>query len=368
MANDPNAAVPTDGGSPDNGPDESALFADVLKNSALLSSEVEPLPENDDAGNQEDSDDDSNLEESDDAENDDNEEGEVPAEGDADTDDDSDDDSTEGDDDDSGEEAEIDWEFEVPMKVDGEDINVSLEEMKKGYSTQQHLSKQGRELGDERKAFEAEKTEKMEALVATADLLIDQSMTEEKGLAAKYTELTEEYKQLKKDGDKFGANDKRDDIQEAQAAYWKARKGRETLQENIKAAKESDAQEAYNAEVEKFAEEIVELIPNFDAPRATLIREFALEQGISEELLNHLANAPAIKLLDEFRILKLASTKGKAKRKTIKTKKSTPMKRPKTTKQKQTATQENASRRLASGEATEDEGFDLLRSMAQKHF
>lgn len=368
MAKEPQAAVPAQSGSPAEGADESSLFADVLANSALLGAEVEPL--NDESNsNQEDSDDDDNLEESDDADNDDNEEGEDPDEGENGEVDDDDESSTDDDDDDSDDTpAEIDWEFEVPVKIDGEELSVSLEEMKKGYSTQKHLSKQGRELGEDRKAFETEKTDKMKSLVATSDVLIAQTMSVEKELATKYSKLTEEYNKLKEDGDKFGANDKRDEVQDVQAAYWKARKGRETLEENIKAAKESDAQEEFDIQVKEFAKDIITLIPDFDADRATAIREFALEQGISEQLLNSLANAPAVKLLDDFRILKEASTKGVARKKKITKKKSTPMKKPSTTKQIKEKNQVQRSKRLESGEASEEEGFDLLRAMASKHF
>jgi hypothetical protein len=367
MPNDQNASVPAPSGSlADGGPDENSLFADVFANSVMLQGEAAPL--NEDDTSQEDSGDD-NLEDPDDADNDDDEDGKIPDDDSENDDDDADEASTEEEDDDSDETAgDIDWDFEVPIKVDGEDLNVSLEEMKKGYSTQKHLSKQGRELGDERKAFETERTEKMDALVATSDILIAQTTQAEKGLATKYNKLTEEYNKLKEDGDKFGANDKRDEIQDIQTEYWKARKGRESLEENIKAAKDSDVKEAFNLRVKEFAVDIVELIPDFDADRATLIREFALEQGISEELLNSIANAPAVKLLDDFRLLKGASVKGAAKKKTITRKKSTPMKRPtsaKTLKQKNDST---LSRKIASGEASEDEGFDLLRTMAAKHF
>lgn len=349
------------------GGDEAALFADVLSNSTLLSGEV-PLPEDSDGGTLEDSADD-DLEDADETtleEDDDDEEGAVPEE-DSD-DDDSLEDSTEDDDDlEEADEGEVDWDFEIPIKIDGEEGKVTLEELRKGYQTQQHLSKQGRELGEMKAAFEAEKTEKMEQVVSTAEILANQVKKAETDLATEYGTLKEKYSELKKDGDRYGASDIKDKMEEVQQKYWGAVRDREALEKNVETAREQERTEIFEAEIKRFGEEIEDLIPNFDQDRALQIRDFAIEEGVPEELLNVLASAKAVKFIDDYRQLKQSLNKGQVKRKKAPARKVTPTRKATPKKTKAAAKEAQMSKKLAEGTATEDEGFDLLRSMASKY-
>jgi len=51
-------------------------------------------------------------------------------------------------------EDDIDWEYKVPVTIDGKTEYVTLEEIRKGYSTDQHLSQKGRELGELKKQID----------------------------------------------------------------------------------------------------------------------------------------------------------------------------------------------------------------------
>ena len=62
-------------------------------------------------------------------------------------------------------EDDIDWEYKVPVTVDGKTEYVTLEEIRKGYSTDQHLSQKGRELGELKKQIDQERTEKLQEII-----------------------------------------------------------------------------------------------------------------------------------------------------------------------------------------------------------
>tara|TARA_R110000851_G_scaffold6659_1_gene26646 strand:- start:2325 stop:3395 length:1071 start_codon:yes stop_codon:yes gene_type:complete len=347
--------------------DESALFDAVFAGSTMLNDGA-PLPA-EDAGDLEDASDD--LEDDDDSTNENDDEGDDgAADEDANGDDDNsdEDDSTEDPEDEAeAGEGEVDWEFEVPVKIDGVEGNVTLEELRKGYQTQEHLSKQGRELGEEKTAFEAEKVTQMERVTSTADILQAQVKVQENDLATKYNELKDRSVALKKEGDKFGANELKDEMEEIQSDYWKAVQTREALEANVAKARETDATQKFAKELEVFTAEIHEMIPDFDSDRAVLIRDFAVGEGIPESLLNVLASAGAVKFIDDYRQMKEGLGKGAARKKKVIAKKITPTKKSTTNKAKAVTKNKVLSSRLKAGEATEEEGFDFLRNMANKY-
>lgn len=351
------------------GGDEATLFADVLANSALINAEVPPS-ENDSGESLDDSAD-ADLEEADDStdyEDDDEDDGALLDEDSDDDDDSLEEDSTEDDElEDDSDDGEVDWDFEVPVKIDGEEGTVTLEELRKGYQTQQHLSKQGRELGEAKAAFEAERTEKMEQVTSTAEVLATQVKKAETELATEYGELKAKHAELKKEGDRYGAEDVKDKMTDVQERYWQAVRDREALEKNVAAAREQAQTEAFEAEVKRFGEEIDQYIPDFDTDRAKLIRDFAIAEGLPEELINVIASAPAIKFIDDYRQMKESLNKGSAKRKKLPKRKVRPTRKATPATQKKQKKDQVLSKKIASGEATEEEGMDFLRGLTQKY-
>ena len=59
---------------------------------------------------------------------------------------------------------DLDLDAKVSVKVDGEEMDVSFGDLLKGYQTDAHLSKKGRELSEAQKAAEAERAEKLAEL------------------------------------------------------------------------------------------------------------------------------------------------------------------------------------------------------------
>ena len=372
----PDGALPSDllGGSGDDlgaGTNFDSALDDILGNSNVLSqagiSTKEEQEEIDDNAAEDDQDADESSDEEDD------EEGSNT--NDEDDDDGDEDDSTEGDDDDEDgddvnddAEDEIDYEFKVPVKVDGEESEVDLGELVKGYQTSQHLSKKGRELANERKEFEAERDGELTKVRETAKVLQAQSSATENALAKEYSEKQELLKTAKKDGDKYTADELKDDLEEIQGSYWKARKTREGIEEAIAKQEETAKEKKFAAQVEQFNEEIGDYITDFNEEKATSIREFAISKGIPEEVLSTLADARIIGAINEFMELSMKVQKGTAKRKAAPKRKPTTTKKATPNSVKKKVAQSRSSARIKSGQADENDMDIALDALAGRYF
>jgi hypothetical protein len=342
-------------------------FDDILNRSSVLGDAGISTSDGKDQGVDNASDDDLDDDESSD--------GEDKADGDDTTgedDDVGDDDSTEGDDDDNDsdddEEGDIDFEFEVPVKVDGEESKVNIGELVKGYQTSQHLSKKGRELANERKEFEATRDTELKQVKEAAKVLKAQSAIQEESLAKEYSELQEAAKAAKKDGDRYKSDEIKDKMEEIQSEYWKARNTREKVAEAIAAQEAKVADEKFDADVARFNEEIGDYIPDFDAEKATAIREFAISKGIPEEVLSTLADARIIGALNEFMEISTKVQKGSAKRKAAPKRTPSTTKKATPTSEKRKAAQSKSSSRLKTGEADSNDVDSALDALVGKYF
>lgn len=364
MTTQPDTSLPA-GLADDNGsvPDFDSALDDFIGNSSIMNYANDSTREE----YEEDSDDD--AEGDDDLADDESGDEEDEAGGDDDAADDDDvgddDDSTEDDDEESG---DIDWTFKVPVKIDGEESEVDLGELVKGYQTSQHLSKKGRELANERKEFEAKRDEEMKQVTETAKLLQAQSQFQEHQLAEQYKELDAEIKAAKKDGDNYKANELKEQLEEVQQEYWKARKTREKIAEAVKKQETKEAEERFAAQVQKFQEEIGDYVPDFNEAKATELREFAISKGIPEEVLGTLADARIIGALNEFMELSKKVSKGSAKRKAAPKRQPTSTKKAKPTAEKKQAKRKETSKRIQSGSATEEDFEASLDDLVGKYF
>lgn len=349
-------------------PDIDAALDGILGNSEILSqaagipTQEEYEDDDDDASSDDDLADED--ESGDEEENDDGDDA-----GDEGDDDGDEEDSTEGDDDDeAGDGDEIDWEFKLPVKIDGEESEVDLKELVKGYQTSQHLSKKGRELANERKEFESLKAEEIGKVTQTAKLLQAQSMVSENALAEEYKELDAELKAAKKSRDNYKADEIQEKLEDVQKRYWQSRKTRERIAEAVQAQEKSDAEKRFAKQVEKFNEEIGDYVPDFNEDKATELREFAISKGIPQEVLQTLADARIIGALNEFMELSKKVSKGSAKRKAAPKRTPTTTKKAKPTAQKKAEKQKAVSKRIASGDATQDDLESALDSLVDGLF
>jgi hypothetical protein len=283
-------------------------------------------------------------------------------------DDDSDKDSTEDEGEDDSDDGEIDWDFKVPVKVDGEDSELELAELVKGYQTSQHLSKKGRDLADERKAFEAERTTETDRLVETAKILQAQNTYQETELSKEYAELDKELKAAKKDGDKYRQDEIAEKVEEVKASYWKARQTREKIEEGLRSHEESSYQKYLEDGMARFNEEISDYVPDFNEEKAVKLREFAVSKGISEEILATLIDAKIIGALNEFMEISEKASKGSAKRKVAPKRSPSQTKKTKPASVKRSEKRRATSKRIQSGDADESDVDDALDSLVGKYF
>ena len=341
-------------------------FDDILRNSPAaeilgLKQQEESLPEEDDDA--------STPDESEGDAPDTSEESEKEVDEEAESED-SEEDKTGEDDQESTQDAElpseedIDWEYKVPVTIDGKTEYLSLEEIRKGYATDKHLSQKGRELGDLKKQVEQERTEKLETLVKLGTQLHEKLMVEENFYAQEYHERKKAYEKAVSDGDTYEARELKDKLQEAQQEYWKVRKEREgydqTLAEKIKANQEEQQQKL----LEQFNKDILEVIPGFSEKVATDIRSFAIKEGIPEGLLGVIYDAKVIKFIDDYRKLKQKADVGSIKRKStpsksIPTKKGTPQ----SERQKQADSNQRA--KVLSGDSSQKDQLDFLKRISK---
>ena len=216
---------------------------------------------------------------------------------------------------------DLDLEAKVSLKIDGQDTEVSFNDLIKGYSTEQSLSKKGRELGDARKNFEEDYNKKLAEVQSMSTASVAVLYKSEQEHAKAFHELEKKIEEARKDGNSYDLTDLKDKREQKQKEYWGARKERESLQKVVAEKSQEQMVKAWNAQLNTFNETIPTLIPGFNETVAKDIREFALKEGISEGVLDSVVDPAIVKFVNDYRILKQGINKGSAKRKAAPTKK-----------------------------------------------
>lgn len=219
------------------------------------------------------------------------------------------------------EEDEVEWETQIPVTIDGETAHVTLAELRKGYATEQHLSKKGREIGEAKKAVEEERETKLNEVVALSESMNEMLGSAEQSLAQEYHELEAKIQEARDDGDTYALSELKDKREIVQSKYWTARNQREKLGEQVAAQQEAARIEEWNGKVEQFYTDIKEAIPSYDDKHAALLRDFGKEEGLSDEFMTTVTDATVVKVLDDYRRLKATVAEGARKRKKAPTRK-----------------------------------------------
>jgi len=253
----------------------------------------------------------------------------------------------------------------VSVKIDGQEHVVSVNDVIKGYSTEQSLGAKGREFGEERKKFEAEKTTYNQEINALASAASEQLMANEKYWEGQYVSIEKERETARDDGDTYAASELKDKLSEAQEQYWGARKQREAITSNAQAQQAGIDQQMLAKGVEHFNATIHEHISDWDESVATAVREFALEEGLPESLLNVVTDPAIIKFVDGYRRMKTNVSTGAKKRAKVTTKKAPPKKGQSSLQKSQTKKLSNRNKVL-SGNGDANDEKDFLRSLAAR--
>lgn len=223
---------------------------------------------------------------------------------------------------------DLDLDAKVKVKIDGEETEVSFGDLVKGYQTDAHLSKKGRELGEARKEIEAEKEKQLGDLTNISQAANALLGSEEQSLAKEYHELEASIEKARKDGDTFEMGELKDKREQTQKKYWDARNKREGLMKAVQDQQAKAQEEKWKQDLDNFAKEIPNHIPDFNEKIAGDIRNFAIDDlGLDPNILNTIIDPKIVKALNDFRILKNNVAKGTAKRKVIPAKKALPSKK-----------------------------------------
>lgn len=282
-----------------------------------------------------------------------------------------DEDAEESDDDDATQDTDIytaddlDLDAKVRVKIDGEEVDVSFEELLKGYQTDSSLSKKGRELGEARKEIEAERAKALEEIQTLGQASTAVLLGNEQNLAKEYHNIEAQIEKAREEGDTYEVNELKDKREQTQKKYWKARNNREGLQKQLQEQQNKVQEEAWNKQLEYFSEEIENQVPGFNADVAADIREFAISEGLNEELVDTIADPVIVRVLNDYRKLKQGVAKGEAKRKATPQKKVVPAKKAKSKAKVQQDKSKMMKARAFREDASSDDQMAFLREYAQ---
>jgi len=261
-------------------------------------------------------------------------------------------------------EEDIDWEYKVPVTVDGKTEYVTLEEIRKGYSTDKHLSQKGRELGELKKQVEAERTEKLQEIVTLGQVIHEELTAVETDLASQYHKIKADIDKARDEGDTYTARELKEQLESTQEKYWKARTKRE---EQTKAVVEKiQAQQAEQQQVllKQYQEKITDLIPDYSDKVAASVREFAIKEGIPEQMLEGIYSPEVVKFINDYRKLKTAKETGEAKRKAAPVVKSVPSKKGTPQSQREREQASNSRNKVLSGQGSKQDELDFLKRIS----
>ena len=257
--------------------------------------------------------------------------------------------------------------FNIKVKIDGKEEVVNVNDLVKGYSTEQSLSKKGRELGEARKALDEEKAAKLKEITDLSQATAAVLHQSEQGFAKEYADIEKDIEKARADNDSFTVNELKDKREQAQKKYWDARNKREGIIKAVQEQQQKAVEESWNKQVEHFHKEIPNLIPEFNDKMAGDIRSFAVDDlGLSPAVLDTIIDPKIVKALNDFRVLKQNVSKGVAKRKVAPTRKAVPTKKAKpATKRKEDADKMLKARAFKEN-ASKDDQDAFLRQLASR--
>ena len=246
----------------------------------------------------------------------------------------------------SSELDEIDMDFRVPVKVDGKDSEVSMEELVANYQTKQSQSKKGDELAAQTKELQATREQAEIYARVNAELLQREDAKDLSVLKHLQTQVDKAFEE-----DDYQASKLNNKLGKAKEEYTSRKASRDNLMQGMVGTMNQQYQEQFTKEVEYFNEVVKDLIPDWSEDVAISNREFALSIGLDERMVDTMTNPSMVKAIDGYRRLSENSDKGTAKRKKAPVKR-VPTKKPSTAKTKKSNRVDEARARTKKGKAT----------------
>jgi len=205
---------------------------------------------------------------------------------------------------------EIDMEFKVPVKIDGKESEVSMEDLVASYQTKQSQSKKGDEIAEQAKSLEEAKEEAAMFANINAELLQGEDAKDLKILEGLTERVDAAY-----DDDDPEANKMNRQLEKAKSEYETRKANRDSVVNTMGKKIYEQRAEAFNESVKAFQSEINKHVPDWSEDVALKNRQFALDLGLKEQFIDTITDPVVVKVIDEYRRLKELSEKGQVKRK-----------------------------------------------------
>jgi len=259
-------------------------------------------------------------------------------------------------------ESEIDMEFTVPVKIDGETSEVSMEELIANYQTKQSQSKKGDELAKQTKELAEAKEESMMYAKINSQLLQNEDEKDLNILKGLQEKVDKAY-----DEDDYDAGKLNRQFEKAKEEYSNRKGNRDSILQTMGQKMQGQQVEAFNSQVESFKVEIPNLIPDWSEDIALKNREFALELGLNSQLVDSIVDPVVVSVIDGYRRLKESTSKGAVKRKKAAVKR-VPTKKPVSAKNKKSNRIDESRKRISKGRGTENDDKLLFDSAIDSMF
>jgi len=273
-------------------------------------------------------------------------------------------DATQDDDADDSEEddSEIDMDFTVPVKIDGEESEVSMEELIANYQTKQHQSKKGDELAKQTKELVEAKEEATVFAQMNTQLLQNEDEKDLRILQELKDKVDQAY-----DEDDYNAGKLNRQLDKAKEEYGNRKSKRDSMMDVMSRKVQNQNSEAFNSQVEAFREEIPRLVPDWSEEVAMANRKFALELGLNEQLVDSIVDPVVVSVIDGYRRLKETTSKGAIKRKKAPVKR-VPTKKPVSKTNKKSNRVDQSRQRINKGKGSESDSKVLFDNVIDNMF
>ena len=250
--------------------------------------------------------------------------------------------------------SEIDMDFKVPVKIDGEESEVSMEELVANYQTKQSQSKKGDELAEQSKVLEQTREQAEIYARVNAELLQREDAKDQSVLKHLQTQVDKAFEE-----DDYQASKLNNKLGKAKEEYSTRKASRDNLLQGMSQQLGQQQQEQFGKQVEHFNQVVPDLIPDWSEDVAMANRNFALSIGLDERIVDTMTDPMMVKAIDNFRRLSENSDKGTAKRKQTPVKR-VPTKKPVAAKTKKSNRVDAARKNINKGRATDQDSKVLF--------
>ena len=262
----------------------------------------------------------------------------------------------------SDELGEIDMDFKVPVKIDGKESEVSMDELVANYQTKQSQSKKGDELAEQAKVLEQTREQAEIYARVNAELLQREDAKDKSVLKHLQDQVDKAFEE-----DDFQASKLNNKLGKAKEEYSTRQASRNNLLQGMSQQLGQQQQEQFGKQVEHFNTVVKDLIPDWSEEVALSNRTFALSIGLDERVVDTMTDPAMVNAIDKFRRLSENSDVGTAKRKQTPVKR-VPTKKPSNAKTKKSNKIDAARKAVSKGRATEKDESILFDNVIDSIF